>query len=287
MKEQHDVNTKDKWKAYGNKRVTMKECRRFKKNTIVQLTNENKEEKMEQKGIRLNKYLADCGVCSRRDADQLIEAGLVKVNGKPGVAGMKVSDQDEVSVRGKVLTNREKKVVLAYYKPSGVTCTEKDAHARVTIKDVLNYPVRVTYAGRLDKDSEGLLLMTNDGYLIQRAMKASEYHEKEYVVRVQEEITNDFLQQMRNGIYLKELSVTTRSCQVEQVGKYTFRIILTQGLNRQIRRMCKECGFHVKSLKRIRVMNVLLGDMKPGTYREVTGEELRVLYEQAGCTRHE
>lgn len=237
---------------------------------------------MAEEQIRLNKYLAECGVCSRRDADKLIETGAVLVNGKAAQAGMKVTERDEIVLRGKRLERRERKVVLAYYKPVGVTCTERDAHAKVTIRDVLKYPVRVTYAGRLDKDSEGLLLMTNDGLLIQKTMKAIENHEKEYIVKVQEEIKDEMIQKMSSGIFLPELKTSTRPCFVEKQGKYTFRIVLTQGLNRQIRRMCKECGYHVKSLKRVRVMNILLGSMKPGDYREVTGDELEELYKQAG-----
>lgn len=237
---------------------------------------------MAEEQIRLNKYLAECGVCSRRDADKLIETGAVLVNGKAAQAGMKVTEWDEIVLRGKRLERRERKVVLAYYKPVGVTCTERDAHAKVTIRDVLKYPVRVTYAGRLDKDSEGLLLMTNDGLLIQKTMKAIENHEKEYIVKVQEEIKDEMIQKMSSGIFLPELKTSTRPCFVEKQGKYTFRIVLTQGLNRQIRRMCKECGYHVKSLKRVRVMNILLGSMKPGDYREVTGDELEELYKQAG-----
>lgn len=237
---------------------------------------------MAEEQIRLNKYLAECGVCSRRDADKLIETGAVLVNGKAAQAGMKVTERDEIVLRGKRLERRERKVVLAYYKPVGVTCTERDAHAKVTIRDVLKYPVRVTYAGRLDKDSEGLLLMTNDGLLIQKTMKAIENHEKEYIVKVQEEIKDEMIQKMSSGIFLPELKTSTRPCFVEKQGKYTFRIVLTQGLNRQIRRMCKECGYHVKSLKRVRVMNILLESMKPGDYREVTGDELEELYKQAG-----
>lgn len=232
--------------------------------------------------IRLNKFLADCGVCSRRDADKLIERGSVTVNGKVAMPGQKVTEEDFVCVNGRPCKSRNAKVVLAYYKPVGVTCTERDAHASVTIRDVLDYPVRVTYAGRLDKDSEGLLLLTNDGILIQRCMKAAEKHEKEYIVKVRDEITDDFVTAMGKGVYLSDLKQTTRPCVVEKIGKYTFRIILTQGLNRQIRRMCKECGNAVTQLKRVRVMNILLDKMKPGSYRVVLGDELKELYHQAG-----
>lgn len=232
--------------------------------------------------VRLNKFLADCGVCSRRDADKWIEKGAVTVNGKVAMPGMKVTEDDFVCFNGRPLESKNKKVVLAYYKPVGVVCTERDAHATITVRDVFKFPVRVTYAGRLDKDSEGLLLMTNDGILIQRCMKAAEKHEKEYIVKVKEEITDEFVQKMSQGVYLKELNVTTRPCVVEKIGKYTFRIILTQGLNRQIRRMCKECKNQVTQLKRVRVMNIELGQMKPGSFREIKGNELEDLYRLAG-----
>lgn len=231
---------------------------------------------------RLNKFLADCGVCSRREADKLIEAGRVKVNGVVAGMGCKVAETDTVQVNGKTLQGKAKNVVLAFYKPVGVTCTEKDKHAEKIIHDYVKYPVRVTYAGRLDKDSEGLLLLTNDGNLIDAMMRGANGHEKEYVVKVNKEITEDFVKKMSGGMYLEELKSNTRPCQVEQVGKFTFRIILTQGLNRQIRRMCKALGYEVITLKRERVMNIKLGKLIPGKYREVTGEELETLYRLAG-----
>ena len=231
---------------------------------------------------RLNKYLADCGVCSRREADKLIEAGKVLVNGTVAGMGCKVSEADKIQVNGKLLKGKPKSVVLAFYKPVGVTCTEKDAHAEKIINDYIKYPVRVTYAGRLDKDSEGLLLLTNDGNLIDAMMRGANGHEKEYVVKVNKEITEEFVKRMGAGVRLEELGTTTRPCQVEKVGKFTFRIILTQGLNRQIRRMCKTLGYEVTSLKRERVMNIKLGKLVPGKYKEITGEELETLYKMAG-----
>lgn len=235
-------------------------------------------------GTRINKYLAECGVCSRREADKLIESGKVLVNGQPATMGTRVTDADEVRVGKKVL-GKAKKVVLAFYKPIGVTCTEKDKYADKIVNDYVKYPVRVTYAGRLDKDSEGLLLLTNDGDLIEAVMRGVHQHEKEYIVKVNKEITEDFRQKMAAGVYLPELKVRTRACQVEMVGKFTFKIILTQGLNRQIRRMCKELGYQVVSLKRVRVMNIKLNKLTPGQYREVTGEELEKLYRLAGMDR--
>ncbi|MBR3825261.1 MAG: pseudouridine synthase [Lachnospiraceae bacterium] len=230
---------------------------------------------------RLNKYLADCGVCSRREADRLIEEGRVQVNGTVAGMGCQVSESDKVTVNGKTLTGKATTVVLAFYKPVGVTCSEKDKHAEKIINDYIKYPVRVTYAGRLDKESEGLLLLTNDGKLIDAMMRGANGHEKEYVVKVNKEITEEFLKKMRAGVYLKELSVQTRPCKVERIGKLTFRIILTQGLNRQIRRMCQTLGYEVKQLKRERVMNIRLGKLTPGSYRKVTGEELERLYQLA------
>lgn len=231
---------------------------------------------------RLNKYLASCGICSRRDADKLIEQGAVTVNGKTAMQGMKVTDHDEICVRGKKVAGRDKKVVLAYYKPMGVVCTERDVHAKKIVVDQIKYPVRVTYAGRLDKDSEGLLLMTNDGTLIEAMMRGANRHEKEYIVKTAKEWTDEALSNMCGGVYLEELDVTTRPCEIEQLGPKTIRMILTQGLNRQIRRMCKTQGYEVASLKRVRVVNIELGNLKPGEYRELSRDELHSLYEECG-----
>lgn len=233
---------------------------------------------------RLNRYLAACGVCSRRGADKMIDAGLVKVNGRKAENGMQVSGSDVVEVNGKRVEALSSKIVLAYNKPVGVTCTEKDRHAEKTITRVLDYPVRLTYAGRLDRESDGLIIMTNDGELIQRMMKGSNRHEKEYVVKVDRELTPGFLSGMAAGVYLKELGQTTRPCVLEQTGKYTFKIILTQGLNRQIRRMCQCFGYKVRTLTRIRVMNIGLDGLKSGEYRELKGHELSSLYSMCGIT---
>ena len=233
-----------------------------------------------KKEERLNKYLADCGICSRREADRMIEAGRVIVNGDPAQMGMRISEMDDITVDGRPLDKKDRKVVLAYYKPVGVTCTEKDKYAEKTIRDAIDYPIRVTYAGRLDKDSEGLLLLTNDGDLINGLMRAANYHEKEYLVRVNKPITDTFLQKMAEGVFLKELNVQTRPCQVEKEGKFVFRIVLTQGLNRQIRRMCRALGFDAQGIKRVRVANITIGKLKPGNYRLLTAEELDELYGQ-------
>ena len=223
--------------------------------------------------VRLNKYLSQAGICSRREADVLIEGGKVSVNGKIADPGMRVNDLDKITVEDKPVGHREKKVVLAYYKPVGVTCTEKDKHAQITIRDVVEYPVRVTYAGRLDRDSEGLLLLTNDGDLINGLMRAANFHEKEYLVRVNKPISRDFLKKMSDGMLLKDLNERTRPCFVKEEGKFVFRIILTQGLNRQIRRMCEYLGYQVQTLKRVRIMELTLDGLKEGEYRQASREE--------------
>ena len=233
-------------------------------------------------GIRINKYLASCGVCSRREADKLIEQGAVTVNGIKAVSGMQISESDQVAVHGKLLAGAEKKAVLAYYKPLGVVCTAKDKHAKHTVSDQVKYPVRLTYAGRLDKDSEGLLIMTNDGELIDAMMRGANRHEKEYIVKVDKPLTEEVLIKLRSGVYLQELELTTRECVIEQCGPYTMKMILTQGINRQIRRMCRTVGYKVKSLKRIRIMTVNLANLKSGEYRELSEEEKRELYLACG-----
>ena len=228
--------------------------------------------------IRINKYIALCGICSRREADGLIESGRVTINSQKAELGSKVKDGDVVLLDGKEVKPEEKKVV-AYYKPVGVTCTEADVHANITLTEAFKYPTRLTYAGRLDEDSEGLLIMTNDGDLIHVMMCGSNNHEKEYLVEVDKDIDPQIYDRMRKGIFLFDLDVETKPCKVEPVDSRTFKIILTQGLNRQIRRMCFECGLDVVKLKRIRVCNILLGDLKPSEYREIEGEELKQLYD--------
>lgn len=234
--------------------------------------------------MRLNKFLSEAGICSRREADRLIEAGKVTVNGELATPGMQVDDDCDVKVGNRLIRGKNKKVVLAVNKPIGIVCTE-DTRERNNIIRFLNYPVRITYAGRLDKESEGLLIMTNDGDLINHMMRARNHHEKEYQVRVNKEITESFLKKMAEGVRIvdkeKGLDIVTRPCIVEKKGKYTFSIILTQGLNRQIRRMCQALGYKVEKLIRVRIMNVHLGGLKSGQIREVTGEELKKLYEQA------
>lgn len=227
--------------------------------------------------VRLNKYLSEAGICSRREADKLIEKGLVSVDGRRAETGMKVLPGQVVKVGNKPVAREEEMVVLAVNKPRGIVCTEA-RRERDSIVRFLNYPQRITYVGRLDKDSEGLLLMTNNGDIINKMMRAGNRHEKEYKVTVDKPVTAEFLAKMSSGVAI--LDTVTRPCRTEQIGKYKFRIVLTQGLNRQIRRMCEALGYEVKELLRIRIMNIELGGLKPGQYRKLTDDELNELYEQ-------
>lgn len=229
--------------------------------------------------MRLNKYMSEAGVCSRREADRLIEQGRVQIDGETAGVGMQVEDGQTVTLDGKPVKKKKEKVIfLAVNKPRGIVCSEVSQRDEVNIIEFLNYPERITYAGRLDKESEGLLLMTNQGDLINRMMKASNEHEKEYEVTVDRAFNDRFLKDLAAGVYLKELDTTTRPCEVERIGSRKFRIILTQGLNRQIRRMCREFGYHVQELKRVRIMNIHLGHLKTGTWRKVTGKEQEELF---------
>lgn len=227
--------------------------------------------------VRLNKYISEAGLCSRREADRLIEAGRVQVDGKTAVPGQKVSDNQEILVDGKSIFKEEEMVLLAVNKPRGVVCTTDKRWGDQTVEELIHYPKRVFYMGRLDKDSEGLLLMTNNGEILNKMMRAGNYHEKEYLVRVNRPVTEAFLSGMaKGGIPVQEQQ--TRPCNVEKTGERTFRIILTQGLNRQIRRMCEYFGYQVVKLKRIRIMNIMLGDLPTGSYREISREEQEELY---------
>ena len=241
------------------------------------MSNRIREEFLQAKeSVRLNKYLSEAGVCSRREADRLIESGKVTVDGVTAQMGMRVTAGQIVKVGKKTVSKQDEMIVLAVTKPKGIVCTE-DQRERDSIVRFLNYPVRVTYAGRLDKDSRGLLLMTNNGDIINQMMRAANRHEKEYKVTVDKEITEQFIKKMSEGVPI--LDTVTRPCTVKKIGKYTFSIILTQGLNRQIRRMCAAFGYEVKDLVRIRIMNIRLGSLKEGAYRKLTDEELEELYE--------
>ena len=226
---------------------------------------------------RLNKYLSDAGVCSRRAADAAIEAGEVTVNGEVAVMGMKVSVDDEVRFKGQLVSNAGKKnILIAYNKPTGIVCTAEKREKNNIIEHI-NYPERIYPIGRLDKDSTGLILLTNQGDLVNKIMRAVNAHEKEYIVTVDKDITADFIKKMSAGVYLDELEVTTRKCKVTKTGPKEFKIILTQGLNRQIRRMCQACGYRVRTLKRVRIMNIELGNLPVDQYRDVTPKELKEL----------
>ena len=242
------------------------------------MSNRIKEEFLQKsEPVRLNKYLSEAGVCSRREADRPIESGRVTVDGQRAQTGMRIVPGQVVKVGNKVVSKQDEMIVLAVNKPRGIVCTE-ERRERDSIVRFLNYPVRVTYIGRLDKDSHGLLLMTNNGDIINKMMRAANKHEKEYKVTVDKEITEDFLKKMAAGVPI--LDTVTRPCTVKKIGKYTFSIILTQGLNRQIRRMCEALGYEVKDLLRVRVMNITLDGLKDGQYRKLTDQELNELYDQ-------
>lgn len=233
--------------------------------------------------VRLNKFLSDAGVCSRREADRLIEAGRVEINGRRAVLGDKAEPGDKVLLDGKEVQPQEKLILLAFHKPAGVECTT-DRSNPDNIVDFLNYPERVYPVGRLDKNSTGLILLTNTGELVNRILKASNYHEKEYVVTVDKPVTQEFLDRMQKGVTIyidnEDRTVTTRECRAERIDERTFSIVLTQGYNRQIRRMCRALGYEVAALKRIRIMNILLGDLAEGVYRDVSEEEIQELVKQ-------
>lgn len=229
---------------------------------------------MEENRIRINKYLSETGFCSRREADKLIDEGRVTVNGKVPEMGTKVTFDDEIRVDGKLVREKkDKRIYLAFHKPVGIECTTNQ-NVRNNIVDYINYPERIFPIGRLDKASEGLIFMTNDGDIVNKILRARNNHEKEYIVTVNKPITERFIQRMGNGIPI--LETVTRKCHVEQVSKNIFKIILTQGLNRQIRRMCEYLGYEVTALKRIRIINISL-DVAVGRYRKLTDVEIQQL----------
>ena len=234
---------------------------------------------MNMEDIRLNKFMADCGHCSRREADRLIEAGKVFVNGKVAETGMRVTDDDKVTVDGKVLKREEKTILLIFNKPPGITCTaSKDDETNVV--DYIGYPKRIYPIGRLDKYSEGLLLLTNRGDLVNGIMRSRYGHEKEYVVTVDRVVDDELLRRLSSGVYLKDLDVTTKPCKCQKVARNKLSMIITQGLNRQIRRMCEACGCRVTKLKRVRILDIELGDLPVGEYREATQKELDSVIER-------
>jgi len=227
----------------------------------------------ENKLTRINKFLSEIGYCSRRAADKLIDQGRVKINGEIPLMGTKVSDEDEVSVNGKVVHRAKKKkmVYIAFNKPVGIVCTTDEMREKNNIIDYINYPTRIFPIGRLDKPSEGLIFLTNDGDIVNKILRARNNHEKEYEVTVSKPITKEFIEAMGNGLPI--LDTVTRKCFVKQTDKKKFKIILTQGLNRQIRRMCEYLEYDVRKLKRVRIMNIKL-DIPIGEYRDFTASEL-------------
>ena len=224
---------------------------------------------------RINKYLSEAGFCSRREADKLIEQGRVTLNGEIPEMGTKIADGDTVKVDGKTILNKdEKPVYIAFNKPMGIVCTTDTGVEKDNIIDYINYPKRIFPIGRLDKASEGLIFLTDDGEIVNKILRARNNHEKEYIVTVNRPITPNFIERLSQGVPI--LETYTKKCQVERLGKFDFRIVLTQGLNRQIRRMCEYLGFEVVHLKRVRIMNVQL-DIPVGEWRDLTSEELQTI----------
>jgi len=231
---------------------------------------------VENTGVRINKFLSEAGVCSRREADRQIEAGNVTIDGAVAEMGSRVLPGQMVCFNGNPVTKEEEMILLAFHKPVGIVCTAEKREKNNVI-DYINYPKRIYPIGRLDKDSEGLLLLTNNGEIVNKMMRSGNMHEKEYIVTVNKPVTESFIRGLAGGVPLVELNTTTRKCKVEKIGKKQFRIILTQGLNRQIRRMCEYFGYRVEKLVRTRIMNIELGDLETGKYREVTAEEYKKL----------
>lgn len=221
--------------------------------------------------IRLNKFLSDSGVCSRREADRLIAEGKITVNDVKAEMGTKVTVDDIIKYNGRIVSLEEDMILLAFNKPAGIECTT-DRNNPYNIIDYIKYPKKIFYIGRLDKNSTGLILMTNDGDLANKISKAVNCHEKEYIVKVNKKITDDFIKKMSNGVEI--LNTVTRKCKVKKIDDYTFNIILTQGLNRQIRRMCEALSYKVVDLHRIRVINIRIGNLKNGKYRNVNKAEI-------------
>ncbi|WP_203294302.1 23S rRNA pseudouridine(2604) synthase RluF [Luteirhabdus pelagi] len=224
--------------------------------------------------VRINKAISDSGFTSRRKADTLIEQGHVTINGTVATLGDRVMPEDEVRVKGKLITENDTDVYIALNKPVGITCTT-DRRVEGNVVDFIGHEERIFHVGRLDKPSEGLLLMTNDGDIVNKILRAGNKHEKEYIVTVDRPINQDFIKRMSNGVPI--LDTVTKKCEVEQLSRFVFRIVLVQGLNRQIRRMCEYLGYNVTALKRIRIMNITLGDLKVGEWRDLTKKEIEGL----------
>lgn len=234
----------------------------------------------EDDGVRLNKFISEAGIASRRGSDRIIEEGRVTIDGRKAVLGDKVFPENTVCVDGKKIERVKDDIILAFYKPVGITSTSSP-NDEDNVIDFIGYPKRIFSIGRLDKDSEGLLLMTNNGDLADTIMRSRNEHEKEYIVKVNKDITNSFIKGMSKGVTLPDGKVT-KECTIEATGPREFNIIIRQGLNRQIRRMCEHFGYDVVNLKRIRVVNITLGDLKEGRYRDISKKEREELYRQLG-----
>ncbi|MCM1258025.1 MAG: 23S rRNA pseudouridine(2604) synthase RluF [Roseburia sp.] len=222
--------------------------------------------------IRINKFLSEAGVCSRREADRQVQRGVVTIDGLTARMGSMVLPGQSVCFNGREVKKEQERILIAVHKPVGIVCTA-EKREKNNIVDFIHYPRRIYPVGRLDKDSSGLILMTNCGDIVNKMMRAGNMHEKEYIVTVNKPLTDFFIRGIRGGVPLKELGVMTRKCKVTPLGKRKFQIILTQGYNRQIRRMCEYFGYRVEKLVRTRIMNIELGDLQEGTYRDVTKEE--------------
>ena len=232
---------------------------------------------MSEISVSLNKYISSTGVCSRRVADTWIEAGQVKINGQVAQKGNRVRENDEVTINGKPLKVKPALVYIALHKPPGITCTT-DLKDKDNIIDFVKHPKRIFPIGRLDKASTGLIFLTNDGDIVNEILRVENNHEKEYIVTVDRQVTQNFIQRMSNGLPI--LDTVTKPCIVQKLDNFGFKIILTQGLNRQIRRMCKVLDYKVVTLKRVRILNVELGNLQPGQWRDLTSEELRIMRER-------
>ncbi len=231
--------------------------------------------------MRINKYLSAHGICSRREADRLLEAGRITVDGAVAECGQQVDENSVICIDGsRISGEKPQDILMAFNKPRGIVCTTTDNQGKNNIVDYIGYDKRIYPIGRLDKDSDGLILLTNNGEITDKILRSVNGHEKEYIVKVNKKITGTFLNNMSDGVYLKGLEVKTKPCRISRINNYTFRIILTQGLNRQIRRMCQELGYKVETLTRIRIMNIELGELKCGEYRIVDGAEKNKLYEE-------
>ena len=268
-REKHKSINKEKKQdlsSYNNKSIV---------NKNISLESKETEEVLENsEGIRLNKFISGTGICSRREADRLIEAGKVTINGSLAEKGTKVLEGDSIEVEGVPLKNKEKSVYIAFNKPTGITCTT-ESKIKDNIIDYINYPKRIFPIGRLDKASQGLIFLTNDGDIVNKILRAGNNHDKEYIVTVDKPITQEFVKKMANGVPI--LDTITKKCFVKKEDQFTFTIILTQGLNRQIRRMCKYLGYRVVKLKRVRIMNITLEGLPKGKWRYLTSKEMNEL----------